>query len=351
MSDQELQDHGSLGSAASTNNNLRALAQDVQRVFRIPHKVILDMLLANLGLNPAQYECAIHDDKLRVTVSFNTAALDLGGSIVDVSVPGEYCTDESAAEDSAAIKAVRYIETMTNTVVRDINYAKTKRQENRIVSLKNQLKASDIKSKEFAKVSGTFLFGGLLDKLDLPVPRYRSRTHHRGQFVTDVAFYPSKEHLRHPPTLVTLSSSPLHNLQSTIDVVSQKAIHYMEDHQKKVLQDYNYVELKRSEETNLHLTDLLAEKDGMIRELTTTFGDYTNTVFSVCDQITRLATSASHATVPTPSSVDNRTCSEIQSAVARLSKLSHEAVRVHRSALSYAQAGDDDDSAGRAFDL
>lgn len=50
------------------------MMQDVQRVFRIPHKVILDMLLANLSLNSAQYERAIHDDKIRVIVSFNTAA-------------------------------------------------------------------------------------------------------------------------------------------------------------------------------------------------------------------------------------------------------------------------------------
>jgi hypothetical protein len=128
------------------------LLQDVPRVFKIPHRVILDMLLANLGMNPAHYDHAIHEDKrVRVTVNFNTAALNLGGSIIDISVPGEYCLDNDAAEDSATIKAVRYIETMTNTVVRDINYAKTKRQQNRIGFLENQLKESDIRGKKLAR--------------------------------------------------------------------------------------------------------------------------------------------------------------------------------------------------------
>ena len=35
----------------------------------------------------------------------------------------------------------------------------------------------------------------------------------------------------------------------------------MEDNERKVLQDYNYIEIKRSEDANLQLTDLLAEKD------------------------------------------------------------------------------------------
>ena len=99
------------------------------------------MLLANLGLGPPQYEYVVHEDsKVCVTVNFNTSGLDPGGSIVDVSVPREYCMDEVTAEDSATIKAVRYIETMTNTVVRDINYAKTKRQQNRIGFREHQIK-------------------------------------------------------------------------------------------------------------------------------------------------------------------------------------------------------------------
>ena len=94
---------------------------------RIPHKTVLDCLLAHLGLSPAQYKRVIHDEgKIRVTVFFNTSTIDLGGPISDTSVPGLYCTDDEAAEDTAAIKAVRYIDDMTNTVVRDLNLASSK---------------------------------------------------------------------------------------------------------------------------------------------------------------------------------------------------------------------------------
>jgi hypothetical protein len=196
---------------------------------------------------------------------------------------------------------------------------------------------------EIVEVSGTFLLEGILDKLDLPKPRYDSRTHRRGQFVTDVTFYPSKEHLLHPPTPVKLSSSPLHNLQSTIDVVSQKAIHYMEDHQKKVLQDYNYIELKRSDEANLHLTDLLAENDERIKGLAETTGRYIGTVLSACDQICHLVVSESPTVGSTPSGEMAKKHSEIQRTVARLSKLSQDAVQFLRVSFGYPEEHDDDD--------
>ena len=48
-------------------------------MFRIPHTAALGMLLAHLGLSPAQYERVVHEDgKIHVTVSFNTSRLTLG---------------------------------------------------------------------------------------------------------------------------------------------------------------------------------------------------------------------------------------------------------------------------------
>ena len=82
MADKELDVHGSPGSAGSTNSCVRGLAQDTQQVFRIPHRAVLDMLLAHLGLSPAQYEHVVHeDDKIHVTVFFNTSTLGPGGPI------------------------------------------------------------------------------------------------------------------------------------------------------------------------------------------------------------------------------------------------------------------------------
>ncbi|XBI37166.1 hypothetical protein VPH35_122551 [Triticum aestivum] len=204
---------------------------------------------------------------------------------------------------------------------------------------------------EIVEISGTYLLRGILDKLDLPAPRYHSQTHRRGQFVTDVTFYPSKEHLRHPPTPVQLSSSPLHNLQNTIDVVSQKAIHYMEDNQSKVLQDYNYIELKRSEEANLQLTDLLAEKDEMIKGLAMTTGNYIGAVFSICDWISSLAVSESLPAGPALAIELARKISEVECVVARLSKLSHDALHLLRVAFGYPEEQNDGDSDAHILDL
>ncbi|XBJ01385.1 hypothetical protein VPH35_021043 [Triticum aestivum] len=204
---------------------------------------------------------------------------------------------------------------------------------------------------EIVEISGTYLLGGILDKLDLPTPLYHSQTHPRGQFVTNVTFYPSKEHLRHPPTPVQLSSSPLHNLQSTIDVVSQKAIHYMEDNQRKVLQDYNYIELKRSEEANLQLTDLLAEKDERIKGLATTTGNYIGTVFSICDRISSLVVSESLPPGPALGVEWARKISEVNRVVTRLSKLSHDALQLLGVAFGYPEEQNDGDSDGHILDL
>ena len=99
-------------------------------MFRIPHRMVLDSLLAHLGLSPAGCERVVHEDgKIRVTVSFNTSTIDLGTPISDISMPGLYCIDDEAVEDTAAIKAIRYIEDMTNTVARDLNLALSKRHQ------------------------------------------------------------------------------------------------------------------------------------------------------------------------------------------------------------------------------
>lgn len=48
--------------ARSTGQSRSSNKQDTQRVFRIPHTAALGMLLAHLGLSPAQYERVVHED-------------------------------------------------------------------------------------------------------------------------------------------------------------------------------------------------------------------------------------------------------------------------------------------------
>ena len=125
---------------------------ETQRVFRIPHRTVLDSLLAHLELSPDEYERVVHEDgKIHVTVSFNTSTINLGGPISDISVPGLYCTDDEAAEDTAMIKAIIYIEDMTNTVVRDLNLASSKRHQRHAEHFLQQLEESRTNKRMLAR--------------------------------------------------------------------------------------------------------------------------------------------------------------------------------------------------------
>ena len=54
-------------------------------MFTIPHRTVLDGMLAHLGLSQAEYERVVHEDSMiRVTVSFNTSTINLGGPISDI---------------------------------------------------------------------------------------------------------------------------------------------------------------------------------------------------------------------------------------------------------------------------
>ena len=64
-------------SACSTNSCLRALTQDTQQVFRIPHRTVLDSLLAHLGLSQAQYDRVVHEDGTIHAVSTVPNACDM----------------------------------------------------------------------------------------------------------------------------------------------------------------------------------------------------------------------------------------------------------------------------------
>ena len=110
------------------------------------------MLLAELGLPPAQYRRdADESGKIRVTIHFNTSPLDPKTSILDVWVPGDYCTDDATAEDTTAIKTITYLEAMTNTAVRDVNHAKLLRTQDRVNALQYQLNVAVRKTKMFAR--------------------------------------------------------------------------------------------------------------------------------------------------------------------------------------------------------
>lgn len=128
----------SVTSAFSTNQ------QDAQKLLTVPGRLILDEMLTQLGFPLAQYEHRRYEDyKVCVTVIFQTSKLTSQGSRVPVSISGVKTMDTTVAEHTAAVAAIRYLENVTNTVVKDLSYnlLKETRDENEL--LKTELK--DIK--------------------------------------------------------------------------------------------------------------------------------------------------------------------------------------------------------------
>ena len=66
-------------------------------------------------------------------------------------MPGFYCTDDEAVKDTAAIKAIRYIEDMTNTVARDSNLASSKRHQRHAEHFLQQLEESRTNKRMLAR--------------------------------------------------------------------------------------------------------------------------------------------------------------------------------------------------------
>uniref|UniRef100_A0ACD5XF65 Uncharacterized protein n=2 Tax=Avena sativa TaxID=4498 RepID=A0ACD5XF65_AVESA len=122
---QDLYDHGSPCSASSSNNQLHTLAQDTPRIINIPFKILLGITLQQLGLSKAEYHLELcENNEVHMTILFNTSTLREQVSTVYVSVSGIKSRSYETAEDSACQKAIEYIEEATNSVVRDLSYAR-----------------------------------------------------------------------------------------------------------------------------------------------------------------------------------------------------------------------------------
>lgn len=110
-------------SASSTSNNLWSLAQDTPRVIRIPYRMLLNLMLQDLGLSKAEYHFELCENSgVRMTVLFNTAPLSLDGATIYTRISGTQSTNYEVAEDSACENAIAYIEMATNPVIRDFSY-------------------------------------------------------------------------------------------------------------------------------------------------------------------------------------------------------------------------------------
>jgi hypothetical protein len=57
------------------------------------------------------------------------------GSLADLAVPGTQSTDHEIAEDSASMRAIKYVEN-ANAVIRDFNYTRLEKLEEQNKALK-----------------------------------------------------------------------------------------------------------------------------------------------------------------------------------------------------------------------
>lgn len=63
-------------------------------MIRIPYKMLLDLMLQDLGLSKAEYHFELCDNNtVRATVLFNTAPLPLQGATIYTKVSGIQSTD------------------------------------------------------------------------------------------------------------------------------------------------------------------------------------------------------------------------------------------------------------------
>ena len=102
---------------------------------------MFDEMLSQLGFQPSQYRGRnFEDHKTCVTVIFQTSRNPSQGPIIPVTISGVRSMDIVVAEHSAAVAAIRYMESTANAVIRDLNYVRLKHLEEENKYLKSQLK-------------------------------------------------------------------------------------------------------------------------------------------------------------------------------------------------------------------
>jgi hypothetical protein len=82
-------------------------------------------MLEKLGVSKAEYHLQLcKDNKVRVTVMFNTSTLPVEGAPVYLSMSGIESDNYEIAEDSACVQARQYVEEATKTTIKDLGYSR-----------------------------------------------------------------------------------------------------------------------------------------------------------------------------------------------------------------------------------
>ncbi|KAK1609278.1 hypothetical protein QYE76_032951 [Lolium multiflorum] len=147
--DSGIEDY-SVGSASSINN------KNVRILVTIPGAMMLDHMLMQLGLPPAEYQHKLYgDNKTCVSVTFNTSKVLFQGSLVPTTISGIRSIDVVVAHHTAAVAAIRCLESAANLVIKDLNYGRLMQLQKENKKLKTELKKAKFKSTRLGR--GWFL--------------------------------------------------------------------------------------------------------------------------------------------------------------------------------------------------
>jgi hypothetical protein len=113
-------------------------------------------MLETLGVSKAEYRLHLcEDNKVRVTVMFNTSTLPVEGAPVYLSMSGTESESYEIAEDSACVQAITYVEEATNTIIKDLDYRQLLEVKGQNKILLHKLKKAHEYKKQLAR--GWFL--------------------------------------------------------------------------------------------------------------------------------------------------------------------------------------------------
>jgi len=107
----------------------------------------------------AKYEQTVHQDsRISVTVIFQSPALTCHNSPFITRISGVESFDTAIAEHTTALETIKYMENVTNTVIRDLNYDHLKYADEENKHVRKQLRATKpllkketLKSKKLAR--------------------------------------------------------------------------------------------------------------------------------------------------------------------------------------------------------
>lgn len=195
---------------------------------------------------------------------------------------------------------------------------------------------------ELVEIPATIMLAGMLKKLRLPRPEYRSHTVGGGRVVAIVVFYPSVQHLHTLSNTLSLSSDPSDSLETAANDVAVQAIKYMETVHKKVLRDFSYSEMEKKKKENEFLRQQLTkkdkeigQKDEQLKQATKSWGGLINKMCNSNQRIQKIISENLSPGYSTQHDMRSAALLDIQATSLTIAQLTSEATRMFQATEIY----------------